>query len=559
MVSPALAETPPNLAKSESWSEGAGTGVESPARVRVPVLTDLGMIYFLGVTGLRPPSVRRRHADVRNRFAHPLEAARALVRDRDILSPRAVAPARSAAGRPGHGDRARPGHRCPVGEPISQVDVVLLPIGPRAYTADDGRFVLDHVAAGRCTLTVTRMGYAPLRRELTIAEGVDTTLELRLTRSALPLDEVTVTPGSFSFMGRGTGTRQTMSREDVQSVPQIGNDIFRAVNRLPGLASNDYSAHFGIRGGRHDETLITLDGLELYEPLPHQGLQRGRHQHHRRADHRRRRADDGRIPGAIRQQAQRSVRHHFAHAGCESHRHRREHELHELERHGARALLERQGFLARVRPRRLHGPHVPSHRPGRPAPAQLRGRVREAQLSAVGPAGAFTEALHAGDRYKYEVSGTTGFEDSILTSEVANNEYQNSYVWATLKSAFSPRTTVTTLLSGGIVKRSRDGFERNVLLTAPYYAVRNERTFRTYGALQDWSLSLSERNLLSFGVDFREQYNRDTSQSIVYQDPTIRNSPTRASSRSSRTPTSRRPARGSRSTSPIAGASQPRW
>jgi len=75
-----------------------------------------------------------------------------------------------------------------------------------------------------------------------------------------------VTPGAFSFMDSGSSSRQTMSREEVESVPQIGKDIFSAVNRLPGLVSGDYSAHFSIRGGRHDETLILLDGLELYEP-----------------------------------------------------------------------------------------------------------------------------------------------------------------------------------------------------------------------------------------------------------------------------------------------------
>ena len=151
-------------------------------------------------------------------------------------------------------------------EPIGQAEVVVVRIGIHTYTEDDGRFVLERVPAGSCTLSVMHMGYAPLRRELTIAEGAATTLDLQLTRNAVRLEEVTVTPGSFSFMGQGTGTRQTMSREDVQAVPQIGDDIFRAVNRLPGLASNDYSAHFGIRGGRHDETLILLDGLQLYEP-----------------------------------------------------------------------------------------------------------------------------------------------------------------------------------------------------------------------------------------------------------------------------------------------------
>src|SRR6185436_4911422 len=143
-------------------------------------------------------------------------------------------------------------------EPVGQAEVVIIRTGPRALTEDDGRFVLEGVAAGPCTLSVTRMGFAPLRRELTVAEGAVLNLDLQLLRTAVPLAEITVTPGSFSFMGQGTGTRQTMSREEVQAVPQIGEDIFRAANRLPGLVSNDNSTHVCIRGGRPHEKLILL-------------------------------------------------------------------------------------------------------------------------------------------------------------------------------------------------------------------------------------------------------------------------------------------------------------
>ena len=80
------------------------------------------------------------------------------------------------------------------------------------------------------------------------------------------LKEITVTPGSFSFMDGAGPSAQIMTRRDIESVPQFGEDLFRAVNRLPGLSSGDISAHFSIRGGRHDETLILFDGLELYEP-----------------------------------------------------------------------------------------------------------------------------------------------------------------------------------------------------------------------------------------------------------------------------------------------------
>src|SRR5262249_47548359 len=60
-------------------------------------------------------------------------------------------------------------------EPIGQAEVAVIRTGPHAFTGDDGRFVLERVPAGACTLSVTRLGYAPVRRELTLGEGTETT------------------------------------------------------------------------------------------------------------------------------------------------------------------------------------------------------------------------------------------------------------------------------------------------------------------------------------------------------------------------------------------------
>src|SRR5580765_950819 len=149
---------------------------------------------------------------------------------------------------------------------IDLVEVVVVGASSPVYTDEKGRFVFESIAPGTYTLSATRLGFAPLRRQLVVVAGQAQSLDLQLVRNAVPLEQVTVTPGTFSFMGQGTSTHQTMSREDIKAVPMIGEDIFRAVNRLPGLVSNDYSAHFGIRGGLHGETLILLDGLQLYEP-----------------------------------------------------------------------------------------------------------------------------------------------------------------------------------------------------------------------------------------------------------------------------------------------------
>src|SRR5690606_25915151 len=60
---------------------------------------------------------------------------------------------------------------------------------------------------------------------------------------------------------------QTLSRSDIQALPQLGEDIYRAARRLPGLAGNDYSSQINVRGGLPDELLVELDGMELYEPF----------------------------------------------------------------------------------------------------------------------------------------------------------------------------------------------------------------------------------------------------------------------------------------------------
>lgn len=49
-------------------------------------------------------------------------------------------------------------------------------------------------------------------------------------------------------------------------VPHTGNDVFRAVGLLPGAATSESSAQLSVRGGRRDDVMVVLDGLELLAP-----------------------------------------------------------------------------------------------------------------------------------------------------------------------------------------------------------------------------------------------------------------------------------------------------
>jgi hypothetical protein len=85
---------------------------------------------------------------------------------------------------------------------------------------------------------------------------------------ALPaaLDEIVVS-ARYSLLRDEPVAIVDLDREQIMELPHFGDDLFRAVSILPGISSKDFSARFNIRGGPHDELLVRLDGLELFEPF----------------------------------------------------------------------------------------------------------------------------------------------------------------------------------------------------------------------------------------------------------------------------------------------------
>lgn len=135
-------------------------------------------------------------------------------------------------------------------------------------TSADGRFSFDGVAPGIYGLEVSYIGYRPwLLTEFKVTVDAPTDLRIRLRPEALSLDEIVVTPGRFSILSDAPSAPQTLTRKEFEAMPFVGQDIYRAVARMPGVTASDFSARFTVRGGDYDEILVTLDGLELYEPF----------------------------------------------------------------------------------------------------------------------------------------------------------------------------------------------------------------------------------------------------------------------------------------------------
>lgn len=90
-------------------------------------------------------------------------------------------------------------------------------------------------------------------------------------REPQPLDEIVIVASQHALYSQVAAAR-FLSDEDIQLMPHMADDAFRAMHRLPGVAASDFQAPFNLRGGTADEVKIQLNGIELIEPYHMQTL-----------------------------------------------------------------------------------------------------------------------------------------------------------------------------------------------------------------------------------------------------------------------------------------------
>jgi TonB dependent receptor/CarboxypepD_reg-like domain/TonB-dependent Receptor Plug Domain len=148
------------------------------------------------------------------------------------------------------------------GRPVARVRVDVQNSPRSTQTNDEGRFTLD-VPAGTMTLSVSGVGYALTKREVTVQ--ADATLDVTIPVSEGTggyTEEVHVTGDPIPHEP-GVPTEQTLGSADLQNLKNtLADDPMRAVQTLPGVAaSDDYKAEFSVRGSDFGHIGVTLDGV----------------------------------------------------------------------------------------------------------------------------------------------------------------------------------------------------------------------------------------------------------------------------------------------------------
>lgn len=182
--------------------------------------------------------------------------------------------------------------------PLDAANVLLEPLSGTASarsratsTGASGSYLFAGLLPGRYRLTMRRVGYASQAVEVDLEPGSEAHVSLGLVVAPVTLRPLQVeaarrqlygAPGTHSAEQRdaraaAARVRQTMYTaadvrelthgEVVEAVTLGETDLFRALQRIPGVTTrDDYTAVLWTRGAQWDQTRVFFDGLPLFNP-----------------------------------------------------------------------------------------------------------------------------------------------------------------------------------------------------------------------------------------------------------------------------------------------------
>jgi hypothetical protein len=401
--------------------------------------------------------------------------------------------------------------------PVAGAIIRLIDSNQTTRTRDDGTFVLREVRPGLHAVVIQAEGHIPLRvtdllvpgdrpvdlgavrltaatdsaQQLTEMVVEAEALQVSSAAGLFTLREMIVTPSRYGLEEERGTVAATLTEADLLALPQLGDDLYRAISHLPGLAADDLTARFWIRGAPHEQLLARLDGVDLIEPF-----------HLKDTD------------GSLSILDLQTIRRLDLHTGgfgaeygdrsagvltmeTDSHVRARPRTTLGLSLTGAHAANRGQAANGRSRwlvSARSGYPDIALKNVDDAGKSEIRPRYHDVmgkwELNLTPDHTLSFHALHAGDRMFFRDS-----DGPVLTSR-----YESDYSWARWRGPMGP------LIGEAVVSWTQMNWKRDgagpfapSLLTD----LHENRELRSVGLRQDWTASLSERALLRGGFEYK--------------------------------------------------------
>jgi hypothetical protein len=149
------------------------------------------------------------------------------------------------------------------GSPAVGADVVVSGTSSKATSDVGGQYAIAGLLAGAEISVVASTSLADHQMKTLVLAAGRNTLDFELKPKFT--SEVSVT-AEIPSLNAGQGVSQvSLSPEQVAVLPSLGEqDIFRALQLLPGVSSNETSSGLYVRGGTPDQNLTSFDGFTVF-------------------------------------------------------------------------------------------------------------------------------------------------------------------------------------------------------------------------------------------------------------------------------------------------------
>ncbi len=378
---------------------------------------------------------------------------------------------------------------------------VRLHTGQGVLADESGRFVLRNVPPGRHRLEVSGMGWESWADDVVVDSGDTVRVVARLRQRPVPLPEIVVAPGTFGILESvPPGTVRTITRDEIETMPQVGEDVFRSLTRLAGVTAHDISTRLSVRGSLDREVVVRLDGMELYEPYHLQdfdgvfgivdlatlsgvelraggfGVEQG-----------------GGGGGLLDMRSRTAVGSPRSTASLNMSHLSLVSEGGFAEDKGSWLVSGREGSLGLLM--RLVGADERLSPRFRDAFGKVAFQPAPGQLLAA-------HVLHAGDRFRVHVDEAEGgiAQDGVEGGDL-RSDWTSTYGWITWSAQVGPRTSTRTQVEAGRLSRSRHGWieDWGNVGSPEGIEVRDDRSFDVLGVREAVDIELTPDLMLRVG------------------------------------------------------------
>ncbi|MCH7893288.1 MAG: TonB-dependent receptor [Proteobacteria bacterium] len=138
---------------------------------------------------------------------------------------------------------------------------------PEPLALGNGLLKFNNLNIGDIEITISLPGFVTEQRTVRIKPGHVSVVLAEPAPSLWEFDKVTVTTSRYQLQRELSASVFHINQRAIQSMPDLGDDPIRSVQRLPGAAAGGISAKTHFRGGADDEVAIILNGHRLLDPF----------------------------------------------------------------------------------------------------------------------------------------------------------------------------------------------------------------------------------------------------------------------------------------------------